>query len=70
MDCDASNSAPLPSVQWLNPQGVMVSNDRFLEIEDIQRNATGEYTCVATSVDGQETLNSTVNVTVQGECTL
>ena len=66
MDCDTSNSAPLPSVQWLNPQGVMVSNDRNLEIEDIQRDGTGVYTCVATSNDG-ETLNSTANVIVQCE---
>ena len=65
MDCDASNSSPLPSVQWLNPQGVMVSNSRNLEIEDISRNGTGVYTCVATSSDGQETLNSTANVTVK-----
>ena len=67
MDCDATNSAPLPSVQWLNPQGVMVSNDRSLEIEDIQRDAAGVYTCVATSDDGEETMNSTTNVIVQCE---
>ena len=64
MDCDASNSGPLPSVQWLNPQGVMVSNNRDLEIEDIQRDATGVYTCVATYYDG-EIMNSTANVIVQ-----
>ena len=67
MDCDASNSGPPPSVQWLNPQGVMVSNDRNLEIEDIQRDAAGVYTCVATSADGEETLNNTANVIVQCE---
>ena len=68
MDCGTSNSAPLPSVQWLNPQGVMVSNDRSLEIEDIQRDAAGVYTCVVTSAEGEEeTLNSTANVIVQCE---
>ena len=66
MDCDTSNSSPLPSVQWLNPQGVMIENDRSLEIKDIQRDAAGVYTCIATSLDG-ETLNITVNVTVQCE---
>ena len=66
MDCDASNSGPLPSVQWLNPQGVEASNDRLLDIEDIQRDAAGVYTCVATSNDG-ETMNSTANVIVQCE---
>ena len=67
MDCDASNSGPLPSVQWLNPQGGVASISRDLEIEDIQRDAAGVYTCVATSADGEETLNSSVNVIVQCE---
>ena len=67
LDCNATNSAPLPSVQWLNPQGVMVSTDRNLEIEDIHRNAAGVYTCIATFNDG-ETMNSTATVSVQCEC--
>ena len=67
MDCNADNSAPLPSVQWLNPQGVMVTNSRDLEIDDIQRNETGVYTCIATSIVDGETLNSTANVIVQCE---
>ena len=66
MDCDSSNSAPLPSVQWLNPQEVMIENDRDLDIVGIQRDAAGVYTCVATSDDG-EILNSTANVIVQCE---
>ena len=68
MDCDASNSGPLPSVQWFNPQGVLVSNDRDLVIDDIQRDAAGVYTCTATSTDDGETLNTTATVTVQCEC--
>ena len=44
----------------------MVSNNRDLEIEDIQRDAAGVYTCVAISNDG-EILNSTANVIVQCE---
>ena len=68
MDCDASNSGPLPSVQWFNPWGVLVSNDRDLVIDDIQRDAAGVYTCTATSTDDGETLNSTATVSVQCEC--
>ena len=63
LNCDASNSAPLSSVQWLNPQ----STDRYLVIVNIQRNAAGVYTCVATSNDG-EIMNSTANIIVQCEC--
>ena len=69
LDCDASNSSnPRPSVEWLSPERVVVSNDTTLEIMNIQRNATGIYTCVATHTIYRATINSTVNVTVQCEC--
>ena len=45
----------------------MISNQRTLEIMNIQRSAAGIYTCVAISRSGA-TMNSTVNVTVQCEC--
>ena len=67
LECDATNSAPLPSVQWLNPQGVMVSNDKNLDIVNISRNGTGVYTCIATSNDG-ETMSSTANVIIKCVC--
>ena len=44
----------------------MISNQRTLEIMNIQRSAAGIYTCVAISRSGA-TMNSTVNVTVQCE---
>ena len=65
MDCNASNSALLPSVCWFNSDGDMVSDDRHLEIMDIQRNQAGMYTCVATY--NGTTMNSTVNVIVHCE---
>ena len=67
LDCDADNSSPLPSVQWLNPQGGVVSNDRNLEIEDIHHDEAGVYTSVATSYDG-ETMNSTADVIIKCVC--
>ena len=67
MDCDASNSGPLPSVHWLNPQRGVASISRDLEIEDIQRDAAGVYTCVAISDDG-ETMNSTADVIIKCVC--
>ena len=66
LDCDASNSQPLPSVEWVNPQGVVVSDTRNIEIVGISRTQGGIYTCVAAAQNG-ETQNSTVNVTVEGE---
>jgi len=66
LDCDASNSQPLPSVEWINPQGVVVSDTRNIEIVGISRTQGGKYTCVAAAENG-ETQNSTVNVTVEGE---
>ena len=55
-------------MEWLSPEGVVLSNDTTLEIMNIQRNATGIYTCVATHPLSGATMNSTVNVTVQCEC--
>ena len=67
LDCDTSNSRPRPSVEWLSPEGVMISVTRDLEIMNIRRSAAGIYTCVAILRSGA-TMNSTVNVTVQCEC--
>ena len=46
----------------------MVSNERILEIMNIQRSAVGIYTCVATHPLSGATMNSTVNVIVQCKC--
>ena len=67
LECDTSNSRPRPSVEWLSPEGVNVSNERILEIMNIQRSAAGIYTCVVTHTFSGATMNSTVNVSVQCE---
>ena len=66
LDCNIDTSSPLPSAEWFGPQGDMISNDRNLEIMDIQRSAMGVYTCIITSHFGS-TLNVSVNVTVLRE---
>jgi hypothetical protein len=64
LDCDASNSRPRPSVEWLSPEGVVVSYDTTLEIMNIQESAAGTYTCVVIRFVTGATINSTaVNVT-------
>ena len=63
LDCDTSNSRPIPSVEWFNPDGDLISNSRQLRIMDIQQSAAGMYTCVATQ--SRATMSSSVNVTVQ-----
>ena len=68
LDCDTSNSTFHLSVKWFSHEGVVVSNERILEIMNIQRSATGIYTCVATHPLIEDTMNSTVTVTVQCEC--
>ena len=62
LDCDASNSAPLPSVVWLNPRGETVSISRILIVNNIQRSAAGTYMCVARVADSQLISSVTVNV--------
>ena len=59
-----STSSPLPSVQWLSPQGDLISNSSDLEIMNIQRDKAGIYMCVVIQLDSKAILNSTVNVTV------
>ena len=71
LDCNKSNSNSLVglSVKWLSPEGVVVSNERTLEIMNIQESAAGTYTCVTIRIVTGATINSTaVNVTVQCKC--
>ena len=63
LDCDTSNSRPIPSVEWFNPDGDLISNSRELRIMDIQQSAAGMYTCVATQ--SRATMSSSVNIAVQ-----
>ena len=66
--CDASNSRPPPIVVWFSSEGVIISTFGSLEIMNIQRSAARIYTCVATQLNSGDTMNSTVNVTVQCKC--
>ncbi|CAI8027032.1 Leucine-rich repeat and fibronectin type-III domain-containing protein 5, partial [Geodia barretti] len=46
--CGGSNSDPQPILQWISPDGKMVSESGELDIVTTTRNMTGIYTCVAT----------------------
>ncbi|CAI8032691.1 Neogenin [Geodia barretti] len=64
LECDASNSHPLPSVAWFSPQSLLLSGERRLVIGNISRNQAGLYSCVATDSNGA-TESSRVAVTVE-----
>ena len=66
LECDASNSHPLPSVAWFSPQSLLLSGERRLVIGNISRNQAGLYSCVATDSNGA-TESSRVAVTVECE---
>ena len=68
LDCVTSNHHLGITLRWFSPEGVVVSNERTLEIMNIQRSAAGIYTCVATHPLSGGTTNSAVNVTVQCKC--
>ena len=68
LDCDASNHRLGITLKWLNPDRVVVSNGRTLEIMNIQGSGAGTYTCVVTRPLSGATTNSTVNVTIQCKC--
>ena len=66
LECDASNSHPLPSVAWFSPQSLLLSGERRLVIGNISRNQAGLYSCEATDSNGG-TKSSRVAVTVECE---
>ena len=61
--CDTSQSAPVPSPSWLDPNGTEVSTVASLVIENMNRSQAGLYTCVI--VQGLNELSANVTVTVQ-----
>ncbi|CAI8024761.1 Leucine-rich repeat and fibronectin type-III domain-containing protein 5, partial [Geodia barretti] len=62
--CDGSNSDPQPTLQWMSPDGKMVSESGELDIVITTRNMTGIYTCVATLPHSTATMISTVDITI------
>ena len=62
--CDGSNSDPQPTLQWISPDGKMVSESGELDIVTTTRNMTGIYTCVATFPHSTATMNTTVDITI------
>ncbi|KAF5286836.1 hypothetical protein FQA39_LY00369 [Lamprigera yunnana] len=53
---------PLPTVQWLNDQGILVNNSTVLELHHVTPNSTGIYTCIATNSAGLVKMNYTVQI--------
>ena len=65
--CNASNSNPLPSVHWLNPDGEMAGDGGYLDIGSVHKDIGGTYTCVASQNSTTMISNVSVNVIVQRE---
>ncbi|CAI8033853.1 Leucine-rich repeat and fibronectin type-III domain-containing protein 5, partial [Geodia barretti] len=64
LSCDGSNSDPQPTLQWISPDGKMVSESGELDIVTTTRYMTGIYTCVATLPRSTATMNTTVDITI------
>ena len=64
--CNASNSNPLPSVHWRNPDGKVVGDGGYLDIVNIHKSMGGTYTCLASLNSSNTAMNTTVTVTIQG----
>ena len=69
LNCDSSNSRPLPPVKWFSPDGESVSNFAQLRIVNISRNLAGNYTCIATNILSGDTMSSSAYITILCECT-
>ena len=68
LNCDASNSRPLPRIKWLSPDGESVSNVAQLKIVNITRTLAGNYTCIATHIISGDTMSSSAYITILCEC--
>ena len=62
--CDGSNSDPQPTLQWISPDGKVVSESGELDIVTTTRNMTGIYTCVATLPHSTDTMNTSVDIKI------
>ena len=62
--CDGSNSDAQPNLQWISPDGKIVSESGELDIVTTTRNMTGIYTCVATLPHSTATMNTAVDITI------
>ena len=69
LNCDFSNSRPLPPVKWLSPDEEIASIAAQLTIVNITRNLAGNYTCIATNVISGATMSSSAYITILCECT-
>ena len=52
---------PLPEISWKRGE-VVVSREKNYEILDVQQPYSGNYTCVATNIAGQDTRTSSLRV--------
>ena len=68
LNCDASNSRPLPPIKWFSPDGNLISNNPQLTIVNITRTLAGNYTCIATHVISGDTMSSSAYITILCEC--
>ena len=66
LECDITNSHPLPSIRWVYPGGQTFTKD--IEINNITRNMAGTYTCIATTTFSDSTVNTSVHITILCEC--
>ncbi len=72
MLCTDNNPPPVEtSLQWLDPDGNILTTDPFLNISGVTLGQAGEYQCKVTSSRSEDdTGSATVNIIVvqQGEC--
>ena len=64
--CNATTSNPLPSVQWLNSDGKLISDHNRVHTTNTSSDKAGTYTCLATQSNA--TMNSTVTVNIHVNC--
>ncbi len=64
--CEDNNPPPLQTfLQWLDPDGNIVTTDSLLNIKNISLEQAGEYQCKVTSGSNGITGSTAVNIVVQ-----
>ncbi len=64
--CEDNNPPPLQTfLQWLDPDGNIVTTDSLLDIRNISLEQAGVYLCEVTSRSNDDTGSTAVNIVVE-----
>ena len=61
IECHA-NGRPSPRYKWINADGIVITTQKKLRLDEVNGSHGGIYTCTATNTLGSSSFNITVQV--------